>query len=105
MLTELDMQAMMQAATSRLQISFIYLKATTGETVQHQGGIVEIRASEGCVFIWDTTSNDHIRKFLLPNFSSLQVLQQPFDNISAGGYPLIINGQIMPEPGSLMQGQ
>jgi len=101
MLSEIDMQAMIQAAMNRMQINFTYLKATTGETVQHVGGIVEIRASEGCVFIWDTSLNDHIRKFLLPNFESFQVLQQPFDNLSAGGYPLVINGQIMPEPSAL----
>jgi len=102
MLTDTDMQAMVQAALNRLQITFTYLKATTGETVQHTGGIVEIRASEGVTYIWDTQTNDHIRRFILANFGSVQVLQQPFDNFSAGGYPLIINGQVMPEPSTLI---
>ena len=98
MLTDTDMEALMQAALNRFQIRFTYLKATTGETVQHTGGIVEIRSSEGVAFIWDTELNDHIRKFILANFYSLQVLPQRFDNASAGGYPLVINGQVMPEP-------
>ena len=98
MLTDTDIQAMMTAATNRLQITIVYLKKTTGETVQHTGGVVEIDGANGLLWLWDTTMNDHIRKFLLSNVEGLQVLQQPFDSSSAGGFPLKINGQIIVTP-------
>ncbi len=94
MLTDTDIQALVEAATHRLQVSFTYLKATSGETVQHTGGIVEI-TSDGRMWLWDTTLNDHIRQFFMSNMNSPTVLQQPFDNMAAGGFPLKINGQII----------
>jgi len=101
MLSATDVQALMQAAMSRLQISIMYQKVS-GDMAQvtHNGGVVEINSDTGFLWLWDTSLNDHIRRFYLQQIMSLQVLQMPFDNLSAGGYPLKINGAIMPEPGA-----
>jgi len=97
-MTTTDIEALVEAALNRLQVSLNYTKATTGEIVNHKGGIVEIRSSEGILYLWDTTLNDHIRKFILANINSFQVLPEKFDYMSAGGYPIVINGQTYPEP-------
>lgn len=99
MLSSTDVQAITEAAMARLQISIVYQK-TSGDVavVAHTGGIVEINSGTGFLWLWDTSQNDHIRRFFLQNIQSVQVLQIPFDNMSAGGYPLKINGTIMPEP-------
>lgn len=100
MLSETDVQALMQAALARLQVSVMYQKVSGDMAmVSHTGGVVEINSDTGFLWLWDTSTNDHIRRFYLQQILSLQVLQMPFDNISAGGYPLKINGAVMPEPG------
>jgi hypothetical protein len=99
MISSTDIQAMTEAALARLQISITYQKVSGDVAmVTHTGGVVEINSETGFLWLWDTTTNDHIRRFYLQNILSLQVLQVPFDNASAGGYPLKINGTIMPEP-------
>ena len=96
MLSDTDYQALVDVAMKRLQITFTYQK-TSGDqaVVQHTGGVVEINADTGFLWVWDTSENDHIRRFFLSNILNLQVYGVPFDNGSAGGYPLKINGQIM----------
>ena len=94
MLSDTDIQAMIDAAMKRLQISIVYQKVSGDQAmVQHTGGIVEINPGTGFLWLWDTGENDHIRRFYLANVLSMQVLPTPFDNASAGGYPLKINGQ------------
>lgn len=100
MLSETDVQALMQAAMARLQVSIMYQKVSGDMSmVSHAGGVVEINSETGFLWLWDTSTNDHIRRFYLQQILSLQVMQTPFDNMSAGGFPLKINGAIMPEPG------
>ena len=96
MLSDTDVQALMDAAQKRLQIAITYQKVSGDmQVVNHQGGVVEINSDTGFLWLWDTTTNDHIRRFYMQNVMSLQVLDLAFDNISAGGYPLKINGQII----------
>ena len=92
MLTDTDIQALETAAINRLQITVTYLKKTTGETVQHSGGVIEL-TSDGIMWFWDTVEARGPKKMYLSNIMSLQVLQVPFDNAAAGGFPLKINGQ------------
>jgi hypothetical protein len=100
MLSETDVQALMQAAMARLQITIMYQKVSGDMSmVSHTGGVVEINSDTGFLWLWDTSQNDHIRRFYLQQILSMQVLQTPFDSMSAGGYPLKINGEIMPEMG------
>jgi hypothetical protein len=96
MLADTDFQALVDAAMKRMQVSITYQK-TSGDqaTVVHTGGVVEISADTGFLWLWDTSMNDHIRRFFLANILNLQVYEIPFDNASAGGYPLKINGAIM----------
>jgi hypothetical protein len=89
----------MEAATARLQVSITYQKVSGDKAmVTHAGGVVEINSDTGFMWLWDTSLNDHIRRFYMNQVLSLQVLQMPFDYMSAGGFPLKINGEIMPEP-------
>ena len=96
MLSDTDFQAMVDAAMRRFQVSVTYQKTSGDQSVvQHTGGVVEINSDTGFLWLWDTNENDHIRRLYLANIMSLQVFPTPFDNASAGGYPLKINGQIM----------
>lgn len=95
MLSDTDIEAMLDAAQKRLTISFEYVKKETGELVTHTGGVTKIDSSVGAMWLWDTGLNDHIRRFILQNMGPLRVLPMPFDNAAAGGYPLEINGQII----------
>lgn len=102
MLSSTDVQALMEAAMARLQVSITYQKVSGDMAmVIHTGGVVEINSDTGFLWLWDTQQNDHIRRFYLSQILSLQVLQLAFDNASAGGFPLKINGQEMPEPSGM----
>jgi len=99
MLSNTDVQALMEAAMARLQVSIMYQKVSGDMgVVSHTGGVVEINSDTGFLWLWDTSLNDHIRRFYMSQILSLQVFQIPFDYMSAGGYPLKINGATMPEP-------
>ena len=84
------------ALRNSFQVTLVYQKKTTGETVTHTGGIQEIgvnKAGNSCLWLWDTSLNDHIRDFLLSNIVSYQVLNLPY--ISTTGFPLKLNGEII----------
>lgn len=86
---------LVEAMRNKLQVTLVYLKKTTGEIVTHTGGIYEINANDptsgAVLWLWDTTTNDKIRKFLIGNIQSFQVLQTPFQ--TNGIWPLKLNGQ------------
>ena len=92
----IDEQALATALTNKLQVTIIYQKASTGEIVTHTGGLYEIgvnKKGNPCLWLWDTSTNDAIRNFLLANIQELQVLDIPFQ--TNGAWPLKINGQIV----------
>lgn len=94
MLDQVSMDAMYKACANKLQVTLTYLKKTTGETVIHTVGIQEIgtdKVGQPCIWGWDTSTNDHIRIFLLDYIQAIQVLDIPF--IPQGGFPIKINGQ------------
>ena len=96
MLSQLDMDALVQATQNKLQVTFTYTKKSTGETVVHTGGVYEIgvnKAGASCVWMWDVTTNDQIRQLLIENIISIQVLSIPF--IPSNPWPIKINGQII----------
>ncbi len=95
MLSDTDIQALVDAATKRLTVEINYVKKEDGTSVVHTGGVTKIDSSVGSMWLWDTGLNDHIRRFYLQNIMQLQVLPIPFNNAAAGGYPLEINGQII----------
>lgn len=96
MINQQDMEALVQAATNKLQVTFTYLKKSTGETVVHTGGIYEIGVNKSgapCIWMWDTAANDNIRQLLQENIISIQVLETPF--FPPNPWPIKINGQII----------
>ena len=91
-----NVDELVNALTSKLQVTLTYQKKTTGEVVTYTGGIYEIganRAGNPCLWLWDTSMNDHIRDFLLSNIISYQVLQLPF--LPDPAFPLKLNGEII----------
>lgn len=96
MLSQVDVDALVKAAQNKLQVTFTYLKKTTGETVIHSGGIYEIGVNKSgtpCIWMWDTSSNDNIRQLLNENIISIQVLDIPF--FPPQPWPIKINGAIV----------
>ncbi len=96
MLNQQDIDALINAAQNKLQITLTYTKKTTGEVVSHTGGIYEIGVDDKgqqILYLWDNTTNDHIRKFLVGNIISIQVLETPF--FPPNPWPIKINGQII----------
>jgi|YelNatPaOPRAMG01_1025707.scaffolds.fasta_scaffold00723_8 predicted DNA-binding transcriptional regulator YafY len=91
-----NFDAVATAIRNKLQVSLSYQKKTTGEIVQHTGGIYEIGANksgETVIWLWDTMRNDTIRQFLVSNIIDFQVLNIPFQ--TNGMWPLKINGEIV----------
>jgi hypothetical protein len=87
-------EPLLDALRNKLQVTLTYTKKTTGETVTHTGGIYEINSADKSgpvLWLWDTTTNDNIRKFLLGNIVNVQVLATPFQ--TNGMWPLKIDGQ------------
>ena len=84
-------QALAQACQNKLQVIINYTKKTTGEFVTHTCGIQEINGN--LIWGWDISLQDHIRKFLLENIQSIEVLNIPY--IVTNGYPIKINGAIV----------
>ena len=93
MLSDTDIQALMDAAMRRFQVTLTYMKKTDGTTVTHTVGIVEMTGDT--LWGWDTQLNDHIRRFYMENIQGIQVLPFTFNNIAAGNFPLKINGQVI----------
>jgi hypothetical protein len=91
MLDAVSTDAMIKALQNKLQVTINYTKKSTGEAVTHTGGIQEIDGN--ILWLWDTSLNDHIRKFLLENITGIQVLDVPF--FPTGGFPLKLNGEIL----------
>ena len=90
--------AIATAIRSKLQVTLTYQKKTTGEIVQHIGGVYEIgpnKSGETVIWLWDTSRNDTIRQFLPDNIIDFQVLDIPFQ--TNGMWPLKINGDIVGE--------
>jgi hypothetical protein len=85
-----DITPLYEACRNKLQVTLDYTKKD-GTLVQHTGGIYEIRSSEGCLFLWDTNSNDSIRKFLIGNINNFQVLDAQF--FPPNPWPITIDGQ------------
>jgi hypothetical protein len=88
-----DLAPLYEACQNKLQVSLDYTKKD-GILVQHTGGIYEIRASDGCMFLWDTSLNDNIRKFLFSGINNFQVLDAQF--FPPNPWPIVIDGQIIP---------
>lgn len=86
-----DLTPLIEACRNKLQVTLNYTKKTTGEMVVHTGGIYEIR--DNLLWLWDTTSNDNIRKFLIENIDSFQVLDALF--FPPNPWPIKINGEIV----------
>lgn len=92
----INVDVLVNALTSRMQVTLTYQKKTTGEVVTHTGGIYEIgvnKAGNPCLWLWDTSKNDHIRDFLLSNIVSCIPLQIPFQPDPQ--FPLKLNGEII----------
>ena len=91
-----DIQPLVLALQNKLQVVLTYQKKTTSEVVQHQIGIYEINSNDpsGAV-LWgfDVIANDHIRKFLISNIQSFQVLDIPF--VPNGIWPIKLEGQVI----------
>jgi len=88
-----DINPLIEAAKARKMVSLEYEKKTTGEFVNHRGGIYEIgtnKAGAPCLWLWDTDLNTGIRQFLLSNIMSFQVLDIAFDPPQP--WPIKING-------------
>lgn len=85
-----DLTPLIEAATNKLQIILDYTK-TNGEVVTHQGGIYEIR--DNYLWLWDTNLNDNIRKFIISNINSYQILDIAF--FPPQPWPIKINGDIV----------
>ena len=94
----IDPNVLITALQGHLIVTLTYEKKTTGEIVVHTGGIQEINSSDplsgAVVWLWDTSLNDHIRKFLLGNIIDVQVLQETYTSLQ--GFPFKLNGQIIP---------
>jgi len=86
-----DIVPLVEACRGKLQINIDYTKKTTGETVHHQGGIYEIDGN--ILWLWDTNLNDNIRKFLIENINSFEVLNVAF--FPPQPFPIKINGEIV----------
>jgi len=85
-----DIAPLIEACQGMLQVTLNYTKKN-GEIVEHTGGIYEIRTMEGNLWLWDTNTNDHIRKFLLNSINSFQVLDLQFIKPQAE-YPILVDG-------------
>jgi hypothetical protein len=93
----IDPNVLVTALQGHLIVTLTYQKKTTGETVTHTGGLYEINSADpsgAVVWLWDTSLNDHIRKFLIGNIIDVQVLQEAF--VPTQGWPFKLNGQIIP---------
>lgn len=91
-----NVDELVNALRNRMQVTLTYQKKTTGQIVTHTGGIYEIGANKvgnPCLWLWDTSTNDHIRDFLLSNIISYQVLQLSFQ--PSPEFPLKLNGEIL----------
>lgn len=86
-----DIGPLEEACKNKLQVVLNYTKKTTGENVQHQGGIYEINGD--ILWLWDTNLNDNIRKFLIENINSFEVLNISF--FPPQQFPIKINGEIV----------
>jgi hypothetical protein len=96
MLSSQDLSVLQQAAINKLQVTLNYTKETTGEVVVHTGGIYEIgvnKRGNPVIWLWDVTTNDNIRQFLISNINSFQVLDIPF--FPPHPWPIKIDGQIV----------
>jgi len=91
-----DVGPLIEALKGKLQVALTYTKEKTQETVMHTGGIYELgvnKAGNAVLWMWDTTSNDHIRQFLINNIQSFQVLDTPF--FPPHPWPFKVNGEIV----------
>ena len=91
-----ELEPLVLALQSHMQVTLQYTKES-GEVVTHTGGITEIgtnKKGNACLWLYDTTANDHIRNFLLDRIVSFQVLDVPYTDMFGWGFKL--NGQIIP---------
>jgi hypothetical protein len=92
-----DTEPLVQALTSKLQVTIEYVKESDGTSVTHTGGIHEIgvnKKGNPVLWLWDVNFNDHIRQFLLANITGFQILNVPF--VPSQSYGFKLNGQIIP---------
>lgn len=94
MISTQDYDALLKAASNKLQVVLTYKKKTTEEINTYTIGIQEIggvnKAGSACIWGWDVQKNDHIRDFLIDNIQRVQVLDTPYYNVS--GFPIKVNG-------------
>ena len=86
-----EIEPLVEALTHKKQVTLTYTKEKTAETVVHTGGLYEIDGSRNCLFLWDTSLNDHIRRFKLDNIISYEILD--IDFIDNFGWGFKLNGQ------------
>ncbi len=70
-----DVTPLYEACRGKLQVTLDYMKKD-GTFVQHTGGIYELRGDR--LWLWDTTTNDSIRQFIMGNITNFQILDLPF---------------------------
>lgn len=83
-----DEEIIKEVILNRKIVTFTYTKKTTGEIVTHTGGIYELgnnKQLNRVIWLWDTTTNDHIRQFLVENIGDFQVLDTTFEPNPAFG--------------------
>ena len=94
---------LLAAIRERKIVDLTYTKKSTGELVYHTGGIQEVgtnKAGNEVIWLWDTTSNDHIRQFLIDNIMSYTVTEM--DYVVTNGWAIKIYGEEIPPPEMMM---
>ena len=89
-------EELIRATRERKIVDLTYTKKSDGSTVYHTGGIQEIgtnKAGNEVIWLWDTSTNDHIRQFLVDNIMGFIVTEM--DYVPTNGWDIKLYGEIV----------